>query len=169
MPLPAPRRRGASATLLLLCTAAATACVDTSPDRVKLTAEITDVSFTVAQSSLVTSLSGSFALHLNLGDLAQESATVSNSPTFQLVTAQNRSTVTALDAVVQGATLPVTVAPGGSTVLSYKLNDQASIAQDAITTICSGNVLVTGTLKDSSNGDQPLTVDSAPTKPAGCP
>lgn len=135
----------------------------------KLTAEIADVSLTVAQSSLATSLSGSFTLHLNLGDLAQESATVSNPPTFQLVTATNRSTVTGLDALVQGATFPVTVAPGGSTALSYKLNDQASLPQDAATTLCSGNVLVTGTLKDSSNGDQPLGVDSTPTKPSGCP
>ena len=144
-------------------------CVDTSPDRVKLTASVTDVTLTVSQSSLATSLGGSFTLRLNLGDLAQESATVTDAPTFQLVTVKDRSTVSGLDALVQSATFPVTVTPGNSVALSYKLNDQQSLPQAALSTMCSEAVQITATLKDSSNGDQPLTVDSPSIAPTGCP
>jgi len=156
------------ASVLVLSTGLS-ACVDTSPDRVKLTASVSDVSLTVARSSLVTSLAGSFALHLNLGDLADQTATMTDPPTFQLVTASNRSEVAALDAILQGATLPVTVKPGNSVVLSYKLNDQASLPQATLDSACAADVAVAGTLRDSSNGDQPLAFESLPTKPTGCP
>lgn len=145
------------------------ACVDTSPDRAKLVAELTNVQLTVAQSSLATSLGGTFDVHLNLGDLAQQQATVSDPPTFQLVTATNRSTIVVLDALVQGATFPVSVNPGGHVLLSYTLNDQANLAAGDRDKICAGDVQVAGTLRDTSNGDRPLTFDSSAVKAAGCP
>jgi hypothetical protein len=149
---------------LLLC-----ACVDTSPDRVKLVANIADVQLTVAQSSLATSLAGTFAVNLELGDLAQQEATVSDPPTFQLVTATERSTLVVLDALVQGTTFPVKVAPGAHATLSYSLNDQKTLATDDIGKICAGQVEIAGTLRDTSNGDRPLSFDSEPLSVSGCP
>jgi hypothetical protein len=157
-------RLTASLVPLLLC-----ACVDTSPDRVKLVASIADVQLTVAQSSLATSLSGSFAVRLELGDLAQQEATVSEAPTFQLVTVTNRSTLVVLDALVQGTTFPVKVTPGSTVVLSYELNDQKTLATGDLDRICAGEVQVAGTLRDTSNGDRPLSFDSLGVKPSGCP
>jgi hypothetical protein len=127
------------------------------------------VQLTVAQSSLATSLGGSFDVHLNLGDLAQQPATVSDPPTYQLVTATERSTLVVLDALVQDTTFPVTVNPGGHVMLSYTLNDQKSLAASDRDRICAGDVQIAGTLRDTSNGDRPLTFDSQPVKPSGCP
>jgi hypothetical protein len=146
-----------------------TACVDTSPDRVKLVANVANVQLTVAQSSLATSLSGTFDVNLDLGDLAQQEATVSDAPTFQLVTATERSTLVILDALVQGTTFPVTVKPGTHATLSYALNDQATLAADDIGKICAGQVEIAGTLRDTSNGDRPLSFDSDAVNVSGCP
>jgi hypothetical protein len=147
----------------------ATACVDTSPDRVKLVANIANVRLAVAQSSLATSLAGTFDVNLDLGDLAQQEATVSDSPTFQLVTATDRSTLVILDALVQDTTFPVKVNPGGHVTLSYSLNDQEALAADDMSKICAGQVQVAGTLRDTSNGDRPLAFDSDAVTVSGCP
>jgi hypothetical protein len=146
-----------------------TACVDTSPDRVKLVAGISNVQLAVAQSSLATSLGGTFDVRLELGDLAQQEATVSDPPTFQLVTATDRSTLVILDALVQGTTFPVKVAPGADATLSYSLNDQRTLAAGDIDKICAGPVEVAGTLRDTSNGDRPLSFDSDAVTASGCP
>jgi hypothetical protein len=152
-----------------LVSLALTACVDTSPDRVKLVANVANVQLTVAQSSLATSLSGSFDVMLDLGDLAQQEATVSDPPTFQLVTATDRSTLVILDALVQGSTFPVTVKPGTHATLSYMLNDQKTLATEDRDKICAGQVEIAATLRDTSNGDRPLAFDSDPVNVAGCP
>jgi hypothetical protein len=146
------------------------ACVDANPERVTLKAGITDAQLTVAQSSLVTALSGSFTLHLDLGDLAQQDATVSDPPTFQLVTAANRSTIVGLDAIAQDpAVFPLIIKPGGNGSVPYTLNDQASIAADAISRMCEEPVQIAGTLRDTSNGERPLAFESAAVTPNGCP
>lgn len=152
-----------------LVSLALTACVDTSPDRVKLVANVANVQLTVAQSSLATSLSGSFDVMVDLGDLAQQEATVSDPPTFQLVTATDRSTLVILDALVQGTTFPVTVKPGTHATLSYTLNDQKTLATEDKDKICGGQVEIAGTLRDTSNGDRPLSFDSDPVGVSGCP
>jgi hypothetical protein len=143
-------------------------CVDTSPDRVKLTASVTDVGLTVAQSSLVTTLGGSFVLHVDLGDLAQGDTTIQDPPTFQLVTAQNRSELVVLDALVQDSSFPLKVSPGNKLALSYKLNDQQSLPSDGITSICVGDVQIAGTLRDTASGE-PTAFESPAVKASGCP
>jgi len=143
-------------------------CVDTSPDRVKLVASVTDVTLSVAQSSLVTSLTGSFSLHVDRGYLTQGDTTIQDPPTFQLVTAENRSELVVLDALAQGMPYPVKLSPGAHFVASYVLNDQQSLPSDGITRICAGNVEIAGTLRDTASGE-PTAFDSAPVKASGCP
>jgi hypothetical protein len=152
-----------------LISLALTACVDTSPDRVKLVANIANVQLAVSQSSLATSLSGSFVVNLDLGDLAQQEATVSDPPTFQLVTATDRSTLVILDALVEGTPFPITVKPGTHASLSYSLNDQKTLTLGDIDKICAGQVEIAGSLRDTSNGDRPLSFDSDPVNASGCP
>lgn len=134
----------------------------------KLTASVTDVALTVTQSSLVTSLAGSFTLHVDRGDLAPGDTTISDPPTFHLVTAKDRSELVVLDALAQDAPFPVKLAAGAHLVVPFTLNDQQTPPSDAMTRICAGNVQVTGTLRDTASGE-PTTFDSAPTTASGCP
>ena len=145
------------------------ACVDTSPDRVKLVADISQVNFAVTQSSLVTSLSGTLVMDLDLGDLAQQEAVVSDPPTFQLVTATSQATLVILDALPQGQTFPIRMMPGNQVTVPFSLNDQKTLAAGDIDKICAGQVQVAGSLRDTTNGDRPLAFDSDPVNVSGCP
>jgi len=85
------------------------------------------------------------------------------------VTATDRSTLVILDALIQGTTFPVKVAPGAHATLSYSLNDQKTLAAGEMDKICACQVEIAGTLRDTSNGDRPLAFDSDAVNVSGCP
>jgi hypothetical protein len=154
---------------LVLSSLALNGCVNTSPNRVKLTASVEDASLSVAQGSLVTSLSGTFQVTLSLGDLASQNSVVSAPPTFTLVTEKDHTSLANLDAVLAGNAFPVTLKPGDDVALSFSLSDTNTLAASDITAVCAGPVAVAATLEDSANGDAPISVESPGTTVSSCP
>lgn len=154
---------------VLAFTLGATACVDTSPDRVKLTAEVTGATLTVAAGSLVTALSGGFALDLALGDHAPHESTVATAPSIDLVTAGTNATLRVLDATPSGDGFPLTLKPGDHPSLAFTLSDQNTLSSTDETAACAGPVRISVTVVDAANGDEPTLATSGDVSISGCP
>jgi hypothetical protein len=142
-------------------------CVDTSPDRVKLTAEVRDVSLTLEEGALVTALTGSFGLELSVGDYAGEAVTV-EAPTVDLVTADDRTSLLRVDALPVGVEFPLTIAEDASRTVTFELTDENTVDADQTSRLCAGPVRVSVTYRDSL-ADRPSLVESGPAPLAGCP
>jgi hypothetical protein len=163
-------RRVRSLAILLAPAVWLSACVDTSPDRVKLTAAVKNVAFTVTQGSLVTTLGGTFDVELDVGDLASDSATVTNAPSFQLVLAKDQKTLKLLDALPSGEGFPLTVKSGEHRTLSFSLTDRNTLDSTCdVACVCAGPVQVVGSLRDSLTADRPLAFTSDLATLSGCP
>jgi hypothetical protein len=159
-----------SVTFLLTSALCVSACVNTSPDRVKLTATVRNVALTVTQGSLVTSLGGTFDVELDVGDLASDSATITDPPSFQLVLVKDQKTLKLLDAVPSGGGFPLTVKSGEHRTLSFSLSDQNTLdATCDIACVCAGPAQIAASLRDTLTADRPLAFASSPTTLAGCP
>ena len=148
---------------------ATTGCVDTSPDRVKLTATIQNVALSVTQGSLVTTLGGTFDVELDVGDLASADATIQDPPSFQLVQATGQQDLATLDAVASGGGFPLTVKSGEKQTVTFTLSDRNTLAAADVTSVCAGTVEIAGSLTDSLTADRPLAFESSPATLGGCP
>jgi len=142
------------------------ACVDTSVDRVKLTTTIDHVSLSVAQGTLVSTLSGGFDWVLDVGDLASGDDVIAAAPSFQLAGGTGAAVV--LDAV-PSTSFPLTLKSGESLTVHFTLNDQKSLAAADVTSVCAGPVQVVASFRDTLGGDRATSVDSDATTVAGCP
>jgi hypothetical protein len=145
-----------------------TGCVDTSVDRVLLDARVESVEIEVQRTALVTVLSGTLELELELGDLAEASSTISDAPSFTLVQ-EDQTFVRVLDAVPDGSGFPVTVKPGATEAVSLTLSDENTLGADQYDVICGAGALqVVGLVKDSANGDESTSFASDSFSPSGC-
>lgn len=155
--------------LVLAFALGSTACVDTSPDRVKLTAEVTGATLTVAAGSLVTALSGGFALDLALGDLASHDSAVATAPSIDLVAASTNATLRVLDATPSGDGFPLTLKPGDHPSLAFTLSDQNTLSMSDEAAACAGPVRISVDVVDAANGDEPTLATSGDVSISGCP
>jgi len=146
-----------------------TGCPNTSPNRVKLTASVNAVSLSVAQSSLVTTLSGTFDVELDVGDLSSADATITDPPSFELVSAAAQSSLRKLDAVPVGDTFPITVTTGEHRLIHFSLSDGNTLAAADVTKVCAGPVEIAASLNDSLTGDRPTAFESPAATVTGCP
>jgi hypothetical protein len=142
------------------------ACVDTSPDRVKLTGSIDAASVSVSQALLATGLSGSFSLTLERGDLSESAATIDVAPVVSLLVDGTDAQVATLDALPDPS-LPWSVAPDQSLAVTFTLTDQNVLDQPAADAVCSGSALIVSVLIQPENADA-FTVESTPVQPTGC-
>jgi hypothetical protein len=146
---------------------------------VSLTGSIGDVSLQVEEQALVTNLSGSFGIYLELGERASEASDVSFSA-FSLLRVDTGAPVLAKEhlSVVSAKTLPVRIQPGNNTTLQFQIGDQSAaggsvtpmeLAKDDFAAICSaGSLRIVGTMQDSANGERPSQLSSVPFVPKGC-
>jgi hypothetical protein len=153
---------------LAVCALAAAGCVNKSPDRVKLVAHVNAVSLAVAKSSLVTTLSGTFDVELDVGDLASSEATITDPPSFELVQLSDQSSVRKLDAIPDDS-FPITVHTGEHRVLHFTLSDGNTLAADEVSKACAGPVQIAASLQDSLTGDRPTAFESDAVTVSGCP
>ena len=152
----------------LLAIPALGACVDTSPDRVKLVAEVWNVRLAVQAGALVTSLSGTFDLVLQVGDLASD-ATIADPPSNQLVVAEDQSSLLTLDALPSSVSFPLTLSSGEKRTLAFTLTDANTLGAADITRLCAGPSQIAVTFTDSLKGGKPTLAESAAVTPSGCP
>jgi hypothetical protein len=155
-----------SFVLALAVSLVSVGCVDTSPNRVKLTASVDSVSLVVKPSSLVTDLSGSFQLGLVVGDLASSNDVIQEAPTFQVVSADGAGI--GIDALTSGTTFPLTLSSGENTTLTFTLTDQNSLTSDEHTRLCAGPVKVVASFRDSLGGNTATSVSSSAISVGGC-
>jgi hypothetical protein len=158
-----------ASTLSMASAFAVSGCVDTSADRVRLSASVKNVALSVTAGSLVTTLSGTFDVELDVGDLASGAATIKDPPSFQLVVAKTQKTLRVLDAVPSGGGFPLTVKSGEHRTVSFSVGDKNTLAAGDITDACAGPVQVAASLTDSLTADRPTAFESAPTTLSGCP
>lgn len=145
-------------------------CINTSPDRVKLTALVNNVTLSVTQGSLVATLGGSFDVEFDVGDLASDSATITDPPSFQLVLVKDQKTLKLLDAVPAAGGFPITVKSGEHRTLSFTLSDRNTLDSTCdLACVCAGPVQITASLRDSLTADRPLSFESGSTTLSGCP
>jgi hypothetical protein len=146
------------------------ACVNTSPDRVKLTASVMNVALSVTQGSLVATLSGTFDVELDVGDLASGSATITDPPSFQLVLVKDQKTLKLLDALPSGGGFPLTVKTGEHRTLSFTLSDRNTLDGTCdLACVCAGPVEIVGSLRDTLTADRPMAFESGSATLSGCP
>jgi hypothetical protein len=159
-----------SFAILLVPVVWLSACINTSPDRVKLTASVKNVALSVTPGSLVATLSGTFDVELDVGDLASDSATITDPPSFQLVLVKDQKTLKVLDAVPSGGGFPITVKSGERRTLSFTLSDRNTLDSACdLACACAGPVQVAGSLTDSLTADRPLAFESGAATLSGCP
>jgi hypothetical protein len=142
-------------------------CVDTSPNRVKLTAGVDKVDLSIKTGALVTDLSGSFSLELAVGDLASSSEVIDAQPTFQLVP-ENQAGI-GLDALPPASTFPLTLSSGATESILFTLTTQNTLTAAEVSQVCGATVRVVGTFHDSVDGDRAVSVQSDPVTISGCP
>jgi hypothetical protein len=137
------------------------------PSSLQVTAHLKDPALSVQASSLVTTLSGSFDFTVSVGKASTEDAVISDSPSFELISAQGGTGITPLDAVPDEDPFPLTLAPGKSATISFTLSKLNTVTQEQFATLCSGPVAIVGVLSDSS-GEHRTTAESSPTTATGC-
>ena len=159
-----------SLAILFASAVCVSSCVDTSPDRVKLTVAVKNVAVSVTQGSLVATLSGTFDVEFDVGDLAAGSSTITDPPSFQLVLVKDQKTLKLLDAVPSGGGFPITVSSGEHRTLSFTLSDRNTLDGTCdLACVCAGPVEVVGSLRDSLTLDRPLSFASGSATLSGCP
>lgn len=146
---------------------------------VSLNGSVGNIQLAVDDGVLVTTLSGSFDVYLELGERASGSTDVSFSA-FSLVRADTGVPVLAQErlSVVASKATPVRVQPGDSTTISFQIGDQAEtggavspmeVAKDDYATICgAGQLKIVGTMQHSLDGQRSTSLASAPFTPSGC-
>jgi hypothetical protein len=150
---------------VVVLTVAVAGCVDTSVERVKLTAQVQSASIAVESNALVSQLSGDFVLSLERGDLSESSATVEEAPALTLLDGTGAQ-LASLDAVPAPAA-PWTVLPDETEEITFTLSDENVLEQSARDAVCeAGTVVIHGLLKPVDADD--LTFESAPITPSGC-
>jgi len=155
-------------SVAVACTAAS-GCVNTSPDRVKLSASVENAVLAVTTGSLVTTLSGTFDVELDVGDLASGDATVDAPPSFQLVVEKDQSTIRVLDATLVADAFPLTVRSGEHRTLHFSLTGANTLETGDVTRACTGPVQVAASLQDSLTADRPTAFESSGVTLSGCP
>jgi len=143
------------------------ACVDTSPDRVKLTATVGAVDLSVTKGPLVTSLSGTLSFGLSVGDLASGDDVMAAAPTFQLTSAGEQAGP-GIDALPASGTFPLTLASGETRAVVFSLTDQNTLDAAELSSLCAGPVRVVASFRDSLSGDRATSVQSEPVTVKGC-
>jgi hypothetical protein len=135
-----------------------------SNSSVSLLAQIEDPELTVQGAALGTALAGGFTLRLELGEYADESATVTLG-SFS-ITAEGEEVVSALPLDTEpGSELPLTLGPGKSTSLRLDLSGSETYEASVADALCAGEVTFRGAL--SSNG-KPSSLESDSFSPT-CP
>jgi hypothetical protein len=167
--------------LLILALAALPSC---SPDKdvVKLTAALVNPTVTIAPApgGLVTGLSGSFDVALNLGERASEATNVTFSA-FSLVRADDDTAVINAPtgkplSWVATPVPPIALNPGDKKTVNVKIGQDKGAAIEPMeipnadkATICgAGQLKIVGTLQDSANGSTNMPVSSIAFLPGGC-
>ncbi|HVU04201.1 MAG TPA: hypothetical protein VHE30_20730 [Polyangiaceae bacterium] len=158
-----------TAALALVVAPFLVACPNTSPDRVRLVASVDSVSLAVASGTLVNTLSGTFEVVIDVGDLASSDATITDPPSFELVAASDQGSIRKLDATPSGQAFPITVKSGQHVVISFTLTDQNTLDAATLGKACAGPVQITASLQDSLTADRPTAFESAAVSVTGCP
>jgi hypothetical protein len=153
--------------LVVFAGALAVACVDTSPNRVKLTTGIDKATLSVTKGPLVTVLAGSFDFELSVGDLASGSEVVSEAPSFQLVGAGEQAGL-GIDALPPAGTFPLTLEAGAKQTVVFTLTDQNTLAAADAAAVCAGPVRIVASYRDSLSGNRATSIESGPTTVSGC-
>jgi hypothetical protein len=171
--------RLAKLALVATCLLDAPSCA--SKEVVSLTASIGAVNVAVAKpGGLVTTVSGSFDVALELGQRASEGTDVSFTE-FSLVRNDTGGPVLGLPygkplAWVSSQPLPLRVEPGARAQPRMSIGtrngtqiDPMQVGKDDFQTLCSGVQLkIVGTLQDSANGGRTTPIASPPFVPSGC-
>lgn len=162
--------------LLPLATAAAGCSAEGA---VSLTGSLGNVSLSVEDQKLVTTLSGRFDVYLELGERASGATDVSFSA-FSLVNADTGAPVLAGEhlSVIASTDAPVRIQPGNSTTIQFTIGDQEQaggpvvpmeVDKNDYESICgAGQLEIVGTYTDSLRGEQPVSLTSGPFTPSGC-
>ena len=144
-------------------------CVEADPDRVRLSASITEPDLTLEESALVSVLSGSLLLELELGDLASDPTTLAEVPRFDLVDDEDNSLVRTLDVMASGSAFPVSIDVGTSVNVPFELTDDNTLVSAEVEALCSGPVAIVAVVRDSLSDGQANAIRSEPFRPDGCP
>lgn len=129
-----------------------------------MTADIQNpVMAVAAPSALASLLSGSFSLHLELGQVAPAGADVAiGQGNFNLVDPAKQATLVLLKFTIAPAE-PYHLEPGGKLDIAFTVADNAGapgqlLTKDEATTICAarGAVQIAGSFTDSANGSTPV-------------
>jgi hypothetical protein len=127
-----------------------------SNSSVSLLAQIEEPELEVQSAALGTALEGGFTLHLELGEYAEENATVTLG-SFS-ITAEGEEVVSGLSLDTEpGSELPLTLGPGKSTSLRLDLAGSETYEASLAETLCAGELTFRGAL--SSNGN-PSSLES---------
>ena len=121
----------------------------------------------VEQGVLGASLSGTFTLVLHLGARASGASDVTFG-TFSLQTADQSTTIVEVLPVVASQSSPVTVEPDSTVEITFEITTGEDVLDAAIVDqICAGQVVVSGVIEDSLEGESSPVVSPAAT-PVGC-
>lgn len=164
------------AALAPICAFLATfACSCASKDAVSVSASLGNASVAISQppGGLVSNLSGSFDISLELGKRASDSTDVTLT-NFSLVGATNDSDLLGKPlSFTSTPPSPVHLAPGDSTTVHLSLESPSSpgkpveISKAEANSICAaGQLKIIGTLKDSAG--ETIQVASPAFNPSGC-
>jgi hypothetical protein len=132
-----------------------------------VTAHVKNPVIGVQASSLANALTGSFDMTISVGRSSTSGADFSDPPSFALVAAQQGTSITPLDAVVEDDPFPLSLEPGKSTTLSFTLSRRNAVTSEQLATLCGGPVEVVAVLQDAS-GDHGTSAVSSPTSATGC-
>lgn len=146
----------------------AAGCVDTSTDRVKLTAEVGSASASIEQALLVTQLGGGFELTLARGDFAEGDSTIEAPPAVVVVAAETGAELLPVDAVADPP-LPWVIEPDSELSIRFTLSDENVLSDGERDAICAGEVAYVGSLRDADDRDAPLGFESRAMTVGGCP
>ena len=145
-----------------------------SKDAISISGTVTNPSVAVAQNGLVTTVSGSFDLFLELGSRASDATDVGYTSFSLLKASDNKEVLSSPLSVKGSAASPIHLNPGETSTVHFTIGNSASKPQETAkgdyATVCeSGQLIVTATITDSFNGGQGQTISSAPFQPSGCP
>jgi len=139
------------------------------PDAVRLGGRVDVLDLAVEPRALGTFLGGDFTLRLTLGEYADDPVTVS-AATFALTRAASGEELGLgpLAARPTGAALPLDVAPGDATTLTYELVAADPLATDAVAALCAEPLSLRASVQHSLAGGATTTLRSPAVTPDGC-
>jgi hypothetical protein len=149
-------------SLVVLLAASLAGCVE--EEGVLLEATLASPSLTVEASTLTTEVTGSFAIELELGELASDPTTVKLG-TFSLER-DGEVLLNPLEFDTSPA-FPIEVGVGKSAHVHATVNDSEGEPELA-TTLCAAELAIVGTLTDTLGDDRSQTLRSASFRPT-CP